>query len=121
MPSDASVRSQMPALNAAAQPKATAALFGESPASTPPAPASPTRPPTIIQRLVPASIQTVHAATDKPSVTAIAMPRASSVPGGGLARQTLMITRTRPTARMASIHRGTSTTRAPVTGSCRVA
>ena len=121
MASDTSVRSRAPAPNAAAQPMAKAGLFGDSPASTPPAAPITTRLAVVIRGLHVLDIQTIHAAADKPRVTAIARPRTVSMPGRGRARETVMITTTRPKARMASITRGTSTTRAPVTGSCRVA
>ena len=124
MASDTSVLSRTPALNAAAQPMTTAGLLGDRPASAPPAAPITTRPPTFIQGLLPvspASIHTSHAAADKPSATAIARARGLSVPGRGLARETVMITTTRPTARMTSVTRVTLTTRAPVTTSLRVA
>ena len=114
MPSDTSVLSRTPALKHAAQPMATAGLFGDSPASTPPAAPITTRLPRFSQGLRSASIQTIHAAADRPSATAMARPRALSVPGRGLARETVMITTTRPMARMTSITRVTLTTRAPV-------
>ena len=121
MPSDTSVLSRTPALKHAAQPMATAGLLGDSPASTPPATPITTRLPRFVQRLCSASIQTIHAAADRPSATAIARLRALSVPGSGLARETVMITTTRPMARMTSVTRVTLTTRAPVTTSFRVA
>src|SRR5205809_2876846 len=124
MASDASVRSRTPALKAAAQPTATAGLFGDSPASTPPAPAITTRLPRfsrVLSPVLPDSIQATHAAADRPSAIAMARPRAPAEPGPGLARETVTITTTRPQARTRSITRVALTTRAPVTGSLRVA
>src|SRR5258705_12502770 len=124
MASDPSVRSRTPALNAAAQPTATAGLFGDSPASAPPAPPNTIRLPRLSRRLspvLPDSIQATHAAADRPSMIAMARPRAPSESGRGLASETVTITTTRPQARTRSITRLALTTRAPVTGSLRVA
>ena len=100
---------------------ATAGLLGDSPASTPPATPITTRLPRFVQRLFSASIQTIHAAADRPSTIAIARLRALSTPGRGRATDTVMITTTRPMARIMSVTRVTLTTRAPVTTSFRVA
>ena len=124
MASDASVRSRTPALKAAAQPTATAGLLGDSPASAPPAPAIRIRLPRLSQRLspvLPDSIQAIHPTADRPSVIAMARPRALSKLGGGLARETVTITTTRPQARTRSITRVALITLAPVAGSLRVA
>ena len=83
MPSDTSVFSRTPALKHAAQPMATAGLLGDRPASTPPAAPMTARLPRFVQRLCSASIQTIHAAADRPSAIAIARPRALSAPGRG--------------------------------------
>jgi hypothetical protein len=104
----------------AAQPTATAGLFGDRPASAPPIPAIAIRLPTLSQCLspvLPDSIQAIHATTDRPSVIAIARPWALSVPGRGLASETVTITTSRPQARTRSISRVTLT--APVAGSLR--
>ena len=124
MASDASIRSRTPALNAAAQPTATAGLFGDSPASTPPAPAMTIRLPRFSRALspvLPDSIQATHAAADRPSMTAMATPRGPAVPGPGLEKQTVTMTTTRPQARTRSTARVTLTTRSPVAGSLRAA
>ena len=124
MASDASVLSRTPALKAAAQPTATAGLFGDSPASTPPAPAITTRLPRfsrVLSPVLPDSIQATHATADRPSVIAMARPRAPAEPGPGLARETVTITTTRPQARTRSTTRVTLTARPPVAGSLRVA
>ena len=118
--SDSPVCNRTAALKHAAQPTATAGLPGDSPASAPPAAAITTRLPTFIQRLIPGqgpfpdSSQTIHAAADRPRVTAMARPRGLSVPGRGLARETVMITTTRPNQRTRLITQGTSTARSSV-------
>ena len=116
MASDPSVRSRTPALKVAAQPTATAGLFGDSPASAPPTPPIAIRLPTLSQCLspvLPDSIQATHATADRPSVTAMATPRAPPEPGPGLASVTVTITTTRPQARIRSITRVTLTARRP--------
>jgi hypothetical protein len=126
MASDNSVFSRTPALKHAAQPTATAGLLGDRPASTPPAAPITTSPPRFIHCLIPTqrpfpdSSQTIHAAADRPRVTAMARPRALSVPGRGLASETVTITTTRPKARTRSTTHGTSTSTMPVAGSLRV-
>ena len=121
MASDTSVLSRTPALKAAAQPKATAGLFGDSPASTPPTAPITGRMARFVRGRSAASIQTIHAAADRASVTAMAKLRGASMPGRGRATETVMITTTRPAARMRSMTRVTLTTRSPVTASFRVA
>ena len=120
MASDPSVRSRTPALKVAAQPTATAGLFGDSPASAPPAPPIAIRLPTLSQLspVLPDSIQATHATADRPSMTAMATPRAPPVPGPGLASETVTITTRRPQARIRSISRVTLTA-PPVAGSLR--
>jgi len=118
--SDPSVRSRTPALKVAAQPTATAGLFGDSPASAPPTPPIAIRLPTLSQCLspvLPDSIQAIHATTDRPSMTAMATPMAPSERGPGLASETVTITTRRPQARIRSISRVTLI--APVAGSLR--
>ena len=121
IPSDSSVLSRTPALNVAAQPTASAGLFGDSPASTPPAPPSTIRLPTVSHGMRSESIQAIQARADTASVIAIATCRGSPMPGRGLDRVTVMSTTTRPQLRTRSVTRVTLTARAPVTGSVRVA
>ena len=71
--------------------------------------------------MLPDSIQAIHPTADRPSVIAMARPRALSKLGGGLARETVTITTTRPQARTRSITRVALITLAPVAGSLRVA
>jgi len=77
-------------MNVAMQPTTTARLSHDNPASTPPAALITARPPYATQTLRPASIQAIHPATESPSATAMAVPRASLVAGPGLAKETAM-------------------------------
>jgi hypothetical protein len=67
--------------------------------------------------VLPDSIQATHAATDKPSMTAMATSMAPPERGPGLASVTVTITTRRPQARIRSISRVTLT--APVAESLR--
>jgi hypothetical protein len=91
------------------QPMATAGLFGESPASTPPAAPIPTRPATSIDGQRSPSIQTIQTTTQMPSVTTIAVPTPPSSDGRGLARQTVTNTMIRLRDRTVSMMRVTFT------------
>src|SRR5487761_1586277 len=117
MPSEMSGVSAAPAVTATMQPTMTAGLFGESPASVPPATAITVSDATVRRYLRRAHIQTTHAAADIASATAIARPRAPGPPGCGLARVTVTSTTAMPRARITSTARDTSIARAVITGS----
>src|SRR5579872_905421 len=104
-PREATVLSRAPALNTATQPTATAGLFGDSPVSTPPAAPMTIRLAALIRSRPSDTIQVIHAATDTPSMTAIATLRGPPVVGPGRASDTGTATTTTPAERTASMIR----------------
>ena len=114
MPSETTVLSRAPALNAATQPTATAGPLGDSPASTPPAPPSTTRLQTISRSRRSEKIQAIQAKADTPSMAAIAGPRTPPEAGPGRASHAVVTTTTtRPTVRTVLITRPAVTERSP--------